>query len=188
MIGTRINKIYVILDWGDYQSDPATLMLHKNHRISMSYNNKHLLCIQISAGHLRFYRLCLGLFWIGNRDQLSSSQSLIHVWLFANPWTAAWQASLSISNSQCLLKLMLIKLVVSSISSSVVPFFSFLQSFPASRSFWMTYFLASDGQIIGTTNSGSIIPMNEYQDWFSSGLTGLISWCQRGCQESSPIS
>ena len=42
----------------------------------------------------------------------SSAQSLSHVWLFATPWTAARQASLSITNSQSLLKLMSIKSVM----------------------------------------------------------------------------
>ena len=44
----------------------------------------------------------------------SSVQSLSRVWLFATPWTAAWQASLSITNSQSLLKLMSIESVMSS--------------------------------------------------------------------------
>ena len=43
--------------------------------------------------------------------QFSSAQSLSHVWLFATPWTTACQASLSITNSRSLLKLMSIKLV-----------------------------------------------------------------------------
>ena len=46
--------------------------------------------------------------------QFSSVQSLIHVWLFATPWTAACQASLSITNSQSLLKLMTIESVMPS--------------------------------------------------------------------------
>ena len=43
--------------------------------------------------------------------QFSSAQSLSHVWLFVTPWTTACQASLSITNSRSLLKLMSIKLV-----------------------------------------------------------------------------
>ena len=63
--------------------------------------------------------------------------------LFATPWTAAHQVSLSITNSQTLLKLMFIELVIpSNISSSVVPFTSHLQSFPASGSFPMSQFLS----------------------------------------------
>ena len=63
-----------------------------------------------------------------------SVQSLSHVQLFVTPWTAARQASLSITNSKSLLKLIFIELVMPSISSSVVPFSSCLQSFPASGS------------------------------------------------------
>ena len=49
-----------------------------------------------------------------NHTSLSSVQSLGCVWLFATPWTAAHQASLSITNSQSLLKLMSIELVIPS--------------------------------------------------------------------------
>ena len=57
------------------------------------------------------------------------------VQLFVTPWTAARQASLSITNSQTLLKLMFIELVMHpTISSSVISFSSCLQSFPASGS------------------------------------------------------
>ena len=60
------------------------------------------------------------------------------------------------------------------ISSSVIPFSSCLQSFPASGSFPMSQFYASGGQIIGASGSTSVLPMN-IQGWFSSGLTSLIS-------------
>ena len=59
------------------------------------------------------------------------------------------------------------------ISSSVVPFSSCLQSFPASGSFLMSQFFASGGQSIGVSASASVLPMN-IQDWFPSGLTDLI--------------
>ena len=58
------------------------------------------------------------------------------------------------------------------ISSPVLPFFSCLQSFPASGSFPMSQFFTSGGQSIAA--SLSVLPMN-IQDWFPSGLTGLIS-------------
>ena len=87
-----------------------------------------------------------------NQGPVSSVQSLSHVWFFATPWTAARQASLSITNSQSLLKLMSIKSVVwFNISSSVVFFSSHLQSFPASGSFPMSQFFASGGQSIGVS-------------------------------------
>ena len=60
------------------------------------------------------------------------------------------------------------------LSSSVIPFSSCLQSFPALGSFLMTQFFASGGQSIGASASASILPMN-IQDWFPLGLTGLIS-------------
>ena len=63
------------------------------------------------------------------------------------------------------------------ISSSVVPFSSFLQSFPASGSFPVSQFFASGGQSIGV--SASVLPMN-IQDWFTLGLTCLISLQSKG--------
>ena len=63
------------------------------------------------------------------------------------------------------------------ISSSVVPFSSCLQSFPTSGSFPMSQFFVSGGQRIGA--SGSVLPMN-IQDWFPLGLTGLISLQSKG--------
>ena len=65
------------------------------------------------------------------------------------------------------------------ISSSVIPFSSHLQSFPASESFQMTQFFASGGQSIGTLASGSVRPLN-IQDSFPLGLTTLISLLSKG--------
>ena len=65
------------------------------------------------------------------------------------------------------------------ISSSVVPFSSCLQSFPASGSFHMSQFLTSGGQSIRVSASVSVLPMN-IQDWFPSGLTGLVSLQSKG--------
>ena len=59
------------------------------------------------------------------------------------------------------------------ILSSVIPFSSYLQSFPASGSFPVSQFFASGGQSIGALVSGSVFPVN-IQDWFPLGLTGLI--------------
>ena len=65
------------------------------------------------------------------------------------------------------------------ISSSVIPFASRLQSFPASGSFPMSQFFASGGQNIGVSASASVLPMN-IQDWFLLGLTGWISLKAKG--------
>ena len=66
-----------------------------------------------------------------------------------------------------------------SISSSVIPFSSHLQSFPASGSFQMSQFFASGGQSIGLSASASVFPKN-IQDWFPSGWTGWISLQSKG--------
>ena len=65
------------------------------------------------------------------------------------------------------------------ISFSVVPFSSCLQSFPASGSFPMRQFFASSGQSIGVSASASVLPMN-IQDWFPLGWTGWISLQSKG--------
>ena len=110
----------------------------------------------------------------------SSVQSLSCVWLFVTTWTAACQASLSITNSQSLLKLMSIESVMPSnhlilchpllILPSIFPSIGVLL-------FLMSQFLASGGQNIGA--SASVLLMN-IQDWFPLGLTGLISVLFKG--------
>ena len=65
------------------------------------------------------------------------------------------------------------------ISSSVIPFFSCLQSFPASGSCPMSRLFTSGGQIIGASASASVLPMN-IQGWFPLGLTGFISLLSKG--------
>ena len=86
-------------------------------------------------------------------------QPLSHVQLFVNPWTAAHQASLSITYSQSLPKLMSIESVMPP-SSSVIPFSSHLQSFLVSGSFPMSQFFISGGQSIGVSTSASVLPVN----------------------------
>ena len=116
----------------------------------------------------------------------STVHLLICVRLFETLWTAACQASLFIVNFQSLLRLMSIELVMpSNISSSVVPFPSCLQSFPASGSFPVSQFVTSGGQSTGVSASASVLPMN-IQDRLPSGWTGWISLCPRDSQESSP--
>ena len=100
-------------------------------------------------------------------------QSLSHVQLFATPWTAAFQASLSFTISQRLLKLMAIESVMpSNHLVLIVPFSSCCQSFPASGSFLMSQLFASGGQ--SCRASASVLPVN-IQDLFPLEWTGLIS-------------
>ena len=115
-------------------------------------------------------------------NQFSSVQSLSRVWLFVTPWTTACQASLSITNSRSLLKLMSIELVMP--SNHLIPCHPLLllllfQSFPAWGSFPMSQFFASSGQSIGVSASGSVLPMN-IQDWFPLGWTGWVSLQSKG--------
>ena len=65
------------------------------------------------------------------------------------------------------------------ISSSVIPFSSCFQSFPASESFLMSWHFTSGGQSIGVSASASIFPMN-IQNWFPLGLTGWNSLQSKG--------
>ena len=104
-----------------------------------------------------------------------SVQSLSCVRLFVTPWTAAHQAFLSITNSWTFSNSWSSSWWCHpTISSSVVPFSSRLQSFPASGSFPMSQFFTSGGQSIRASASASVLPMN-FQDWFRLVLTGLIS-------------
>jgi len=71
------------------------------------------------------------------------------------------------------------------ISSSVIPFASCPQYFPASESLPMSQLFASSAQNIGVSVSTSVFPMNT-QDWYPLGWTGWISLLSRDSQESSP--
>ena len=71
------------------------------------------------------------------------------------------------------------------ISSSVTPFPSCPQSFPPSGSFPVSQFFTSSDQSIGASTSAAVLPMN-IQGRFLLGSTGLISFCPRQSQESSP--
>ena len=99
-------------------------------------------------------------------------ESLSHVWLFATPWTAAcrlpcpWLAP-EVCSKSCPLSCW----CHPTISSSVAPYSSCLQSFPASGSLPMSWLFTSGGQSIG--NSASVCPPNEHSelmsfriDWF----------------------
>ena len=65
------------------------------------------------------------------------------------------------------------------ISSSVIPFSSCLQSFPASGAFPMSQFFALGGQSIGASVLASVVPMS-IQGWFPLRLTALISLLSKG--------
>ena len=122
--------------------------------------------------------------WILNISRppkrFSSVQSHSCVRLFETPWTAARQASLSITNSWSPPKSMSMSWWCHpTISSSVVPFSSYTQYFPASGSFQMSQLFTSGGQSIGVSASTSVFPVNT-QDWSPLGWTGWISFQSKG--------
>ena len=111
---------------------------------------------------------------------LSSVQLLSCVWLFATPWTSARQASLSVTNSQSLPKLMSIESVMP--SSHLIlccPLLLLPSIFPASGSFQISQLFASGGQSIQVSASASVLPMNT-QDWSPLGWTGWITLQSKG--------
>ena len=137
---------------------------------------------------------------------ISSVQSLSPVWLFVTPWTAAHQASLSITNSWSLLKLVSIKSVMPSnrfilclpllLPPSIFPsirvfsnelvlcirwpkYWSFSFSITPSHESMFSQFLATGVQSFGASALASVLPMN-IQDWFTLGLTGLILLQSKG--------
>ena len=125
------------------------------------------------ARHIDFYIIII---------QFSSvTQSCLTL---CDPWTAVRQSSLSITNSQSLLKLIPSgHWCYPTISSSVIPFSSCPQSCPASGSFQMSQFFTSAGQNIGVSASASVLPMN-IQDWFPLRMDWLDLLANQGTLKS----
>ena len=103
--------------------------------------------------------------------QFCSVQLLSCVQLFATPWATVCQASLSITNSRSLLKLMSIESVMP--SNHLILFHPLLlpSIFPNITVFQMSQLFPSGGQSIGISASASVLPMN-IQDSFPLGWTG----------------
>ena len=118
--------------------------------------------------------------WIARINDISSVQSLSHVWLFVTPWTAARQASLSITNSWSLLKLMSIESVMPSNHLTLChPLFPLPSIFLSIRVFSKESVLRIK---CPRSFSFSISPSNEYSglisfrmDWFDLlGVQGTL--------------
>ena len=107
-------------------------------------------------------------------------QLLSHGRLFSTPWIAACQVSCpSPTPGVCSNSCPSNQWCHPTISCSVIPFSSYLQSFPASGSFLMSQFFTSSGQSIGVSASTSVCSMY-IKDWFPLELTGLISLQSKG--------
>ena len=102
-----------------------------------------------------------------------------HVQPSATPWTAARQASLSFTISLFINSSPLNQWCHPTFLSSVTPFSSCPQSFPASGSFPVNWLFASGGRSIGASASASMLPMT-IQGQYPLGLTGLISLLSKG--------
>ena len=110
----------------------------------------------------------------------SSVQSLSRIRLFAAPWIAARQASLSITNSRSSLRLTSIKSLMP--PSHLIlwrPLLLLPQSLPASESFPMGQLFTWGGQSTGVSASASVLPKKS-QGWFPSEWTGWISLQSKG--------
>ena len=119
------------------------------------------------------------MFAVSTYVEVQFSSVALCVPLFVTPWTAACQASLSITNSQSPPKpCPLSQWCHTSISSSVSPFSSCPQSFPASGSFPMSQ-LHIRWPKYRTSASVSVLLMN-ILGWFPLGLTGLVSLQSKG--------
>ena len=114
--------------------------------------------------------------WVRGRF---SVQSLSRVQLFVTPWTAAHQASLSITNSQSLLKLMCIESVMPSNRLIFCHPLLLPSIFPSIRVFSNESVLRIRWPNIGVSASASVLPMN-IQGWFPLGWTGWISLQSKG--------
>ena len=120
----------------------------------------------ISSGVFLNYQL--------HRLLLLFSHSVVSNSLWPHVPQHAWVPCPSSSPEGCLNLCPLSQWCHLTILSSVIPFFSCLQSFPAARSFPVSWLFASNGQRIGVSASALVLPMN-IQDWFPLGLTCLIS-------------
>ena len=151
------------------------------------FSRVRAVCFNISGGLLKDILKDLPLFplfWNSQMAQAATGgaadavQFLSRVQLSATPWTAARQASLAITISGSLLKLMSIELLMP--SNHLVlscPLLLLPSIFPSIKVFSSDWLFASGGQSIGA--SASVLPMN-IQDWFPLALTGLISWQSKG--------
>ena len=106
------------------------------------------------------------------------------VWLFATPWTAAHQASLSFTISQSLIKLSSIESLIPSNHLILYhPLLLLPSILPSVRVFSKESAFCIRGQSIGASASASVLPM-DIQDWFPLGWTGSISLLTQGLSSS----
>ena len=136
-----------------------------------------LFCLNLFIGPVSRFSYILW-WWLVSRSVVSDSlwpRELQHTSLPCPSPSLDWVCSDSCPLSQW---------CHATLSSSVVPFSSHLQSFPASGSFPMSQFFTSGGQSFGASASVSVLPMN-FQGWLPLELAGLISLLSKGLQHYS---
>ena len=150
-------------------STPGFPVLHLPCRVQgVKWDNIRVTVCLSLLGTVSVYTCCLF-----TTNQFSSvAQSCLTLWL--TPWTAARLASLSITNSRSLLKLMSIESAMPSNCLILCRPLLLPSIFPSIRVFPVSQFFTSGGQSIGVSASASALPMN-IRDWFPLGWTGLIS-------------
>ena len=141
---------------------------------------KFVFSFTINKYLLESYFEFMKIYYLSSCKNCYQFSSLSYVRLFATLWTAAHQASLSITNSLSPPKPMSIELVMPCNYLILCrPFLLLPSIFPSIRVFSKSQLFTSGGQNIGASASTSIPPMN-LQDWLSFGLTGLISLQSKG--------
>ena len=181
-IKAQILFVAFIPSWPCLLLQPHPPLLHVNFRkagcLPACGSTELMYCFQLHAfPRTSWLHFCCGLIHLsdcfapGNPPEPSVQVSRIQ--LFATPWTAARQASLYITSSWSLLKLMSIELVMPSNLLLLCHPLLLSSVFPSIRVFSMSQFFASGGQSIGA--SASVLPKN-IQDWFPLGWTGWISF------------
>ena len=155
------------LQYEDCQQRSSVSVTEPNRSVHLMCCKANLLTLGCGEGKHRVY-------W-----KAPSVQLLSHGWLFATLWTAACQASLSITNSQSLLQPMSIESAMPCSNLILCRPLLLLSIFPSIRVFTNESVLCIRGQSIGASASASVLSMNT-QDWFLLGLPGLVSLQSKG--------
>ena len=129
--------------------------------------------------YLHLYQPCFKQLWIGHFSSVQFSRSVMSDSLWPCELQHARLPCPSPTPGACTNSCLSSWWCHPTISSSVVPFFSCIQSFPSSGSFPRSQFFTSGGQSIGVSALASVLPMN-IQGWFPLGFTGLISLQSKG--------
>ena len=141
--------------------------------------NVHIYICLYMYTYVHLYQPCFKQLWIGHFSSVQFSRSVMSDSLWPCELQHARLPCPSPPPGACTNSCLSSWWCHPTISSSVVPFSSCIQSFPSSGSFPRSQFFTSGGQSIGVSALASVLPMN-IQGWFPLGLTGLISLQSKG--------